>query len=62
MYRPENMSVIITGALQNRDHILEMLSDHELDFYDSVYVLSNIFIISPLNLSFLSLARFDFFR
>lgn len=36
MYRPENLSVIITGAIDKKEQILEMLSDHETDFYETV--------------------------
>lgn len=36
MYRPENLSVIITGAIENREQILQMLTDHEMDFFESV--------------------------
>lgn len=35
-YRPENMSVIITGSIASQAQVLEMLSDHEVDFYDNV--------------------------
>ncbi|ODN03717.1 hypothetical protein Ocin01_02955 [Orchesella cincta] len=35
MYRPENLSVIVTGAIKNYEQILEMLTDHETDYFET---------------------------
>ncbi|CAL8086532.1 unnamed protein product [Orchesella dallaii] len=35
MYRPENLSVIVTGAVKNYEQILEMLTDHETDYFET---------------------------
>ena len=36
LYRPENMTVVITGTLKERNHVLELLHEYEEDFFEAV--------------------------
>lgn len=35
LYCPDNLTVIITGTVKNRNHILDVLHDHEKEFAES---------------------------
>jgi predicted Zn-dependent peptidase len=35
-YRPENMSVIVTGTLKDTEHVLETLHEYQKDFKETV--------------------------